>query len=173
MHTVLRIHGYDVHCADSQGRVFVKLEHLMKLSIRLGEGISIGAMGRGVRNIGVVADGSFQGEKLRGEVVGPGADWVVMNDRGWGELDVRIALQTDDGDNIYMHYTGVLEFNEAIGAAFAGSGETAIGDNYFVTQPRFETGSEQYAWLNWVVAIAEGRATADGVEYEVYACQPG
>ena len=34
----------------------------------------------------------------------------------------------------------------------------------------FETGDERYAWLNSVVAVAEGRVLPNAVEYRVYAC---
>ena len=37
-----------------------------------------------------------------------------------------------------------------------------------MTQPRFETGDPNYAWLNSVVAVAEGRALPSAVEYRVY-----
>ena len=151
----------------------MKLEPLMTMRAQLGEPYAIGAMGRGVRSIGVVVDGSFEGPRLRGKVVPPGADWIVFGDEGMGQLDVRITLVTDDGANIYMYYTGVLEMNDAMSGAFADGGETQFGDNYFISQPRFESGSEQYAWLNNTVAVGEGRAIAGGVEYRVYQCIPG
>ena len=47
---------------------------------------------------------------------------------------------------------------------------TELGDTYFMTQPRFETGSADYAWLNSVVAVAEGRLVENGVEYNVFEC---
>lgn len=151
----------------------MQLEPLLTIRIDLGDPIPIGKMGRGLRSIGVVAGGTFEGERLRGAVVPPGADWVVIDDEGKGAVDVRLALVTDDGSNIYMTYTGVLELNDAVNAALAGGAEMAYGDCYFVTQPRFETGAADYRWLNHVVAIAEGRAITGGVEYRVYHCRPG
>ena len=65
-----------------------------------------------------------------------------------------------------------LVFNAKVGAALAqGTGTgTEFGDTYWMTQPRFETGSADYAWLNSVVAVAEGRLIENGVEYEVFEC---
>lgn len=145
------------------------LQPLMKLQINIGKPIAIGDIGRGSRSIGVVTGGMFEGEKLRGKVIPPGADWVVIGTDQIGEIDVRIVLTTDDGANIYVRYSGVLQFDDAM---FSG-GETQFGDTYFVTQVRFETGTEKYAWLNRVVAVAEGRAISGGVEYQLYHCQPG
>ncbi len=99
--------------------------------------------------------------------------WVLFDAQGMGRIDVRMVLQTDDGVNIYVQYLGVLELNAAMQSALAEGTETRFGDNYFMTQPRFETGDTRYAWLNDVVAVAEGRAIAGGVEYQIYACEAG
>jgi hypothetical protein len=37
-----------------------------------------------------------------------------------------------------------------------------------MTQPRFETGDSRYAWLNRVVAVAEGRVLPSAVAYRVF-----
>ena len=147
----------------------MQIEPLMKIRIQIGTPIAIGDMGRGSRSIGVVAGGTFEGDQLCGRIVPPGADWVVVGSDGIGEIDVRLALTTDDDANIYVRYTGVLRLDEVL----LSGGETQFGDSYFVTQVRFETGAEKYAWLNQVVAIAEGRVIEGGVEYQVFHCKPG
>ena len=68
---------------------------------------------------------------------------------------------------------GVLVMNEKVQAALAGGGETGFGDTYFMTQPRFETGDEGYAWLNRVVAVGEGRSLPGAVEYRIFECANG
>jgi hypothetical protein len=151
----------------------MQIEYLMTVTIRVAGSLPIGPTGAGLRSIGIVGDGTFEGPRLRGSVVAPGADWVVIDDEGWGAIDVRLALVTDDGANIYMRYTGVLEPDPALTAALGGGPPTAFGDNYFVTQPRFECGAPAYRWLNRVVAIAEGRALTGGAEYRIYHCKPG
>ncbi len=150
----------------------MQLNELFTIRITLGESSVIGKGPGGLRVIAEVADGRFEGPRLRGKVLTPGADWVVL-DAPYGEVDVRLNLLCDDGARIYMHYTGVLEQNEAATAALTGDGETNFGDHYFVTQPRFECGHDGYEWLNRTVAIAEGRLIAGDVEYRVFECQPG
>jgi Protein of unknown function (DUF3237) len=44
---------------------------------------------------------------LRGTVVLPSGDWVVQRPDGSRVLDVRILLQTDDGQKIYMSWRGI------------------------------------------------------------------
>ena len=150
----------------------MKLNELFTIRISLGDSSVIGNGPSGLRVIAEVAGGTFEGERLKGTVLTPGADWVVL-DGPYGEVDVRLNLLCEDGARIYMRYTGVLEQNEAATAALSGNGETNFGDHYFVTQPRFECGHEGYEWLNRLVAIGEGRLVNGEVEYRVYECRPG
>lgn len=121
----------------------------------------------GTRLIFVVTGGWVRGERLTGTLVGGGGDWLLVGPDGWGRLDVRGQVQTPDGAVIYVHYTGVLEMNEAVQRAMAG-GETGFDDQYFRTAPRLETGDPRYAWVNTTLFVARGRLVPGGVEYEVH-----
>ena len=62
-----------------------------------------------------------------------------------------------------------LGLNDAVQRALASGGGTDYGDQYFFTNPRFETGDERYAWLNTTFFIGEGRILpGPGVEYRVW-----
>ena len=61
---------------------------------------NIGSIGVN-RVIVPVSGGTFDGPKLKGTVL-PGADWIVRRPDGSSVLDVRIILQTDDAQKIYM-----------------------------------------------------------------------
>ena len=147
----------------------MQLTHLFTIRADLGTSHPIGAARGHIRAIAEVTGGSFEGERLKGTVLTPGADWAMVQ-KGHVELDVRLNLKTDDGAGIYMTYTGVLEQNEAAQAAMRDGGGTEFGEHQFLTQPRFECGDERYAWLNRVVAVGEGRLLPGGVEYRVYEC---
>jgi hypothetical protein len=131
---------------------------------------AVGPVPMGQRMISEVTGGSFEGERLRGTLLGPAADWVLIGAGGIGHVDVRITLKTDDGALIYMQYVGKLVFNAEVAKAIQQGKGTEFGDTYFMTQPRFETGSADYAWLNSIVAVAEGRLVENGVEYNVFEC---
>jgi hypothetical protein len=146
----------------------MKLEPLMTLHADLRMPVDVGTGPRGLRTIFDVAGGTFEGARLRGKVLPSGGDWLLIDAEGVGRLDVRATLETEDGARIYVQYPGVLVMNEKVGAAMAGSGETEFGDTYFMTQPRFETGDSRYAWLNRVVAVAEGRVLPSAVAYRVF-----
>ena len=149
----------------------MKLNPLMNLRAELHQPAAVvGKVPLGMRMIAEVAGGTFEGERLRGAILTPGADWIVVSEDGIGHVDVRITLKTHDAALIYVRYLGKLLMNDAVAVALEHGTGTDFGDTYFMTQPRFETGSADYAWLNSVVAVAEGRLTENGVEYNVFEC---
>lgn len=146
----------------------MKLEPLMTYRATLKPPAQIGRGPRGNRAIYDVTGGEFEGERLKGKILPSGADWILIDDDGVGQLDVRATFETDDGALIYVQYYGVIVMNEAVTGALEQGREGQYGDTYFMTQPRFETGDARYAWLNGVVAVAEGRALPSAVEYRVF-----
>ena len=61
-----------------------------------------------------IADGKVTGERLNGTLLSGGGDWITLGSDGWGKIDVRGQMVTDDGAYIYAHYTGLLELNEKV-----------------------------------------------------------
>ncbi len=150
----------------------MKLKPLMTMIGKLRQPSDlVGNVPLGQRMIAEVTGGSFEGDRLKGTLVTPGADWILMGAGGIGHVDVRLTLKTDDEAFIYMQYVGKLVFNEKVAEAAQQGKGTKFGDTYFMTQPRFETGSPDYDWLNSIVAVAEGHLVEGGVEYRVYECQ--
>ncbi len=146
----------------------MKLEPLFNYRAELKPAVSIGNGPLGTRNIFDVTGGTANGPRLHGKLLASGADWLLMDDRGTGRLDVRGTIETDDGALIYLQYHGVLEMNEKVATALAKGEATEFGDTYFMTQPRFETGDSRYDWLNRIVAVGEGKIMPNAVEYRVF-----
>ncbi len=135
----------------------------------LGVGYFIGTGGFGNRVVASVDGGTVTGSRLNGTVVGPGADWALLGGDGFGRVDTRMQLETDDGALVYVQYVGLLELNEVSSPAMVDrTKETTFDDQYFVTTPRMECGDERYEWVNTTVFVARGRLTKGGVAYEVY-----
>lgn len=123
----------------------------------------------GLRAIASVGGGWVKGDRISGTLVGAGADWVLFGPDGFGRLDVRAQIQTDDGAVLYMTYLGLLEMNEKVRAALAGHRQgTDFADQYFRTTPRLETGDPRYAWVNQTIFVGRGRMAPGSVVYEVY-----
>ncbi len=134
----------------------LKTELLFTMTADLEEGLDVGATPHGHRRIYYVTGGTFEGPKLKGEVLPGGGDWLLLRPDGSGELDVRATLRTDDGELIYTTYRGILR------------GAPDSPEFYFRSIPMYETGSEKYGWLNQIVAVGVGTLTPTGVSYSVY-----
>ena len=148
------------------------LTALMRFNVDVAAPIEVGPTPTGQRMVANITGGAFDGERLKGRIHASGADWIRIDQAGMGHVDVRIVLETADGANIYVAYSGFLEMNARFGEAVAGGGETQFGDLYLATQLRFETGDPRYGWLNHTLAVGEGRVVPGGIEYQVYELAP-
>jgi hypothetical protein len=119
---------------------------LMLLRLATSPTQEVGSTPHGKMLIFPVTGGSFEGDRLRGKVLGGGADWVTARPDGTLELDLRATLETDDGALIHVTFSGVRD----------------DATNYFRTLPRFETAAPQYAFLNRLLAVGRGEIRADG-----------
>jgi hypothetical protein len=85
----------------------IRTRHLFDMALQVSGMQPIGATPNGNRRIGLVAGGTFAGERLRGTVLPGGADWIIARPNGCTTLDVRLVLQTDYGAAIGMIYRGL------------------------------------------------------------------
>jgi hypothetical protein len=131
---------------------------------------ALGQTSAGWRGVYPVNGGRFEGPRLRGKVLPGGADWVTRRADGATAIDVRLMLAADDGAAIAMTYTGLLCMSETARRQFRKGEPTDYRETYIRTTPRFETADERYAWLNRVIAVANGGApgTSDPT-YQVFA----
>jgi hypothetical protein len=147
----------------------IATELLFEAHIDLEPAEAVGDTPFGRRSIHIVKGGTFEGRKLRGTFRPGGGDWLLTLPNGAGELDVRGTMQTDDCALIYISYHGVLDVApEVVARVFAGE-DVSPSEYYFRTTPRFETGSEKYAWLNKTVCIGTGYFGIDKVGYRIFA----
>jgi hypothetical protein len=144
--------------ARPQGRTAgddsLQSEFLLDLVFERGPANNVGPIG--VKRVVVpVLGGTFEGPKLRGAVIGPSGDWIVARPDGSSVLDLRLLLQTDDAQKIYMACRGI---------AYTPPGGTLFAR----ILPMFETGAAKYLWLNNVVAVGVYRPMPEKVAYRIY-----
>lgn len=104
--------------------------------------------------VGEVTAARFEGERLHASMKGrAAADWLKVSPQGYGTLDVKITLETDDGAIIHATYTGRLQFDTM--AVYA--------------TPLFQTGDERYHWLTRIQVVAKGTfLDASTLVYEMF-----
>ncbi|KAL4933847.1 DUF3237 domain-containing protein [Aspergillus undulatus] len=92
---------------------------------------------KGTRRAIPIVGGNFTGPRLSGQILDVGADWGTVDPKtGIFSADTRYNLRTDDGADIFIQTSGPK----------APSGNLHL-------RLVFETGSEDYYWLNNVLAI--------------------
>jgi hypothetical protein len=104
--------------------------------------------------IGEVTSVRFEGDRLNASLKGrAAADWLEISPAGYGTVDVRVTLETDDGAVLFVSYRGRLQLDTM---------------TVYAT-PLFQTGDERYQWLTRIQVVAKGTFT-DGptLEYEMY-----
>lgn len=141
---------------------------LFEIRLQVPQVLDMGDTPLGRRRIANVTGGDFEGERLRGTVVGaPAGDWLLQRNDGVTVLDVRLLLRTDDGEHIYMAYRGVRHGPADVMARLAAGEPVDPGTYYFRIAPVFETAAKKYAWMNKLVAVGVGRRDPTGPTYSI------
>ena len=141
---------------------------LFTITLELLGSQDIGKTPSGNRRIVQVKGGRFEGEELRGTVLPGGGDWIVTRPDGVMLLDVRLALETDDKQLIYMTYRGMRHGPQWVMDRLNKGEKVDPSEYYFRTVPWFETASEKYEWLNRIITVAIGRREPTGPVYDVF-----
>ncbi|WP_433186977.1 DUF3237 domain-containing protein [Actinoallomurus sp. CA-150999] len=143
---------------------------LFDMVVDLDPRLDIGSGPYGRRIMFGSAGGSFDGPRLRGEVLPGGGDWALFRPDGSMSLDVRLTLRTHDGALVHMTYGGRWVTPPELRGDMADPAKRSQVDPahyYFRTNPLFETGADQYGWLNDIVCVGSGYLVEGGIAYKV------
>lgn len=114
-----------------------ELEYVMELRVDLDEAFGVGPTAMGNRHVIPIKGGTFEGPRLKGEILEGGADYQLQN-QGRTDLEAIYCIRTEDGVNIHVRNTGLI----------AGS--------YFYCTPKFEAPRDsKYAWLNDAIYVCK------------------
>src|ERR1700730_2589705 len=85
-----------------------RLTKIFRLEASLGEVLDLGDVAQGRRRIVPLTGGTFAGPELHGTLLpGASADWQIVWPDGTAFGDIRLTLQTDRGDLLYVRSQGV------------------------------------------------------------------
>jgi hypothetical protein len=144
------------------------LTFLAELTVQVAPPIDIGATPEGHRRIVPILGGTVLGPGLRGRVLPAGADFQVLRGPCLTELDARYALETDDGQLIYVH-NQALRHGSPEDISRLNRGEPVDPEAiYFRCAPRFATASAEWNWLNNVIAVGTGQRGPASVRIAVF-----
>ena len=114
------------------------LELLYRSVVSLGPAIQVGETGLGMRRIIPITGGTFEGERMRGEILPMGWDWQLDRDDGCTQIIADYFLRTDDGVVINVVNSGAL----------CRPGEAGTPPPPARTSPVFEAPLGDYEWLS-------------------------
>jgi hypothetical protein len=146
----------------------VRTRPLFVMHLDVRKMLIVGGATGAVRRIGVIPGGSFEGERLSGEVLDGGSDWQRVRGDGVTTLNVRLVLKTTDDALICMTYQGVRHGPREVLERIDKGDVVDPASYYFRINPLFETAAQQYGWINGVVAVGIGHRRADGPIYSVF-----
>jgi hypothetical protein len=146
----------------------VRTAPLFVMRLEVKPMVLVGSTPAANRRIGIVSGGVFSGERIAGDVLDGGSDWQAVQADGTTTLDVRLILRTREQDLVTMTYQGIRHAAPETRERIDRGEVVEPSSYYFRTNPRFETASVRYAWLNRILAIGVGFRRSDGVIYSVF-----
>ena len=146
----------------------LQLRFLMHLAVDVGDVTSLGPGPLGERRLVPILGGTFEGPRVRGEVLPGGADWQIVRKDGVLDLDARYALREQSGSLVRVLSQGYRHGPPEILEALARGDEVPPERYFFRTVLRFETGATTLEWLNRTLAVARAERKARKVLLQAF-----
>jgi hypothetical protein len=145
----------------------LETKYVFTITARIGEVISAGDTGHGVRRVIPVIGGEVRGA-VNGTVLASGADFQIIRPDELIELEARYAFQTDDGAVVYVENAGIRFGPRELLEKLKRGEPVDPRLIYFRTRPRFETGHPNYQWLTQHLFIGSAARHPDRVVIDVH-----
>ena len=144
------------------------LEFVCELKVKISSPYIVGETPHGLRRIIPIVGGTFEGPKMKGEILNGGADWQIVRKDGVAELEAHYQLKTDDGVIIYIKNVGLRVATPEVAARIGRGEPVSPSEYYFRTVPKFEAPQGKYEWLNHAIFICKGIRNPDHVVVQVW-----
>jgi len=139
------------------------LEFAFELFAEVADPTVVGELPNGTRRIIDILGGEFEGPKLKGKLLPGGADWQLIREDGFTEIDARYTLQTDSGHLIYVTNIGIRHAPPDVMRRL-NAGETVDqSEIYFRAIPKFETAAPELEWMMRSIFVSTGERYPNGV----------
>ena len=144
------------------------LTYAMTLRVQVGPPMEFGQVRAGRRRVIPILGGTFDGPDMRGSVLPGGADWQIVRDDGFVELDTRYTLQTDRGSLIYIQNAGIRHAAPEDTKKLLAGEPVDPSRVYFRSVPSFETSAAELQWLTRAIFIGIAERHPDVVIVHVW-----
>jgi hypothetical protein len=142
-----------------------ELEFAFEVRAEVADPIVVGELPTGqTRRIIDIIGGTVEGPEIKGRVLRGGADWqLIRRGDGFTDVDARYALETDDGEIIYVSNIGIRHAPPEVMARLNAGEVVDQSQIYMRTVPKFEATSPKYEWLTRSLFICTGERYPNGV----------
>ena len=124
-----------------------RLTFAFELRAKVGPPVEVGQVTHGRRRIVPIEGGTIKGPLLNGTVTDGGADWQVIQQDGFTELDTRYTIKTEQGALVYVQNPGIRTAPPDVMQKLLAGQVVDPKLVYFRTQPKFETAAPELQWL--------------------------
>ena len=132
------------------------LEFVTEICVEVGQPITIGETGIGLRRVVPILGGTVAGPRLSGRVVPGGADFQILRADGAMELEAKYVLEAAGGALIYVVNRGLRHGpTDAVEKLMRGE---SVDPNliYFRAAPSFETAAPEFQWMMRSLFVCSG-----------------
>jgi hypothetical protein len=126
------------------------------IRVDVGEPITVGDTGAGLRRFIPILGGTVEGPRLSGRVIPGGADFQILRPDGVMELEAKYVLKATSGALIYVVNRGLRHGPaDAVEKLMRGD---PIDPNliYFRAAPSFETATPEFKWMMRSLFVCTG-----------------
>lgn len=138
------------------------------LSVDVGDPVALGDTPEGRRRLVPILGGRVEGPELNGRVVGGGVDIQLQRTETRTEVEATYAIETDDGETVFVRNGGIRVASVEDTAALARGGPVPAERVYFRTAPHLSSTSARWAWINDRTFVARGERFPATVELDVF-----
>jgi hypothetical protein len=160
---LLAICAFGVRIHAQQAPQPPRLEFAFEVRAEVANPTVVGELPTGTRRIIDILGGTFEGPRLKGKLLPGGADWQLIREDGFTEIDARYTLQTETGHLIYVSNIGIRHAPPEIMKRLNSGEKVDPSLIYFRAVPKFETAAPELQWLMRSIFIATGERYPNGV----------
>ncbi|WP_417215716.1 DUF3237 domain-containing protein [Arthrobacter sp.] len=139
-----------------------RLEFLATLRIEVAPAVEVGPTPEGARRIIPIVGGSVEGPELRGTVLPAGADFQILRSDTLTELQAEYAIETDDGQRIYVSNYGLRTGSAEDIARLVRQEPVDPERIYFRCTPRMRA-QGKWGWLSSRILVGRGERAPGSV----------
>ena len=100
--------------------------------------------------------GMFRGERLRGNVMPLGMCVTCTPGSGRNQIDISLALETDDESQILMNVSAHLHLEPELEQKLIEGKAVPLDEYYYKGVVKFDAGKAGYKWLEERVFVCDG-----------------